>query len=67
MTSTAKNWTICTLAASLSCSPPRSNIFVELALMADKVLRQARAAWGDVTPKTTERNRRKRNRRRVKR
>ena len=47
------------------CSPPRSNIFVELALMADKVLRQARAAWGDVTPKTTERNRRKRNRRRV--
>ena len=26
---------------------------------------QARAAWGDVTPKTTERNRRKRNRRRV--
>ena len=49
----------------MSCSPPRSNIFVEPALMADRVLRQARAAWGDVTPKPTERNRRKRNRRRV--
>ena len=52
-------------AGGMVCSPPRSNIFVELALMADKVLRQARAAWGDVTPKTTERNRRKRNMRRV--